>query len=62
MRAHEAVGHIMLIQKLVLLNILLGLSLCAHCHPKQTKLAQGYLHIFPPIYIVEWCKDSGYES
>ena len=63
MSSHEFEGLIKLIQKFVLLNIMLGLSFSAHCHPKHTNLApQGYLHIYPPINVVEGCKDSGYES
>ena len=62
MSAHEAEGLIKPIQKFVLLNILLGLNLSTHCHPKKTKLMQGYLHICPPISVVEGCKDLGYES
>ena len=58
MSTHEAETHIKSIQKFVLLNILLGLSFSAHCHPKHTKIAQGYLHIFPPSSVVEGCKDS----
>ena len=38
------------------------LCLFVHSHPKQAHLAQGDLHIFPPINIVEGCKDSGYKS
>ena len=60
--AHEAEGFIKPIQKLVLFNILMGLSFSAHGHPKQTKLVQGHLHIYPPINIVEGCKDSRYKS
>ena len=60
MSAHEFEIIIKPIQKFVLVNILVGLSFYAHCHPKQTKLVQGYLHIFPPISVVEGCKDSGY--
>ena len=53
MSAHEAKGFIKLIQKFVLLNILQGLSFSTHFHPKQTRLVQCYLHIFPPISVVE---------
>ena len=60
--SREMWTHMKLIQKLVLLNILLGLSFSTHCHPKHTKLAEGYLHFYPPITVVEGCKDSGYES
>ena len=56
MSAHEVEALIKPIQKFVLLNILLGLSFSAHCHPKHTKLAQYYLHIFPPIKTVQGVK------
>ena len=62
MSAHEAEGLINIIQKLFLLNILLGLNFSAHCHPKHTKIVQGYQHIFPPISVNEGCMDSRYES
>ena len=62
MIAHETEGLINKIQKFVILNILLGLSFSFDSHPIQAKLAQGHLHIHPPISIVEGCKDSRYES
>ena len=62
MSVHEAKGLIKPIKKFVLLNMLLGLSFFAHSHPIQDKLAQAQLHIYPPISVVEGCKDLGYES
>ena len=53
----EAKGFIQSVQELVLLSGMMRFSLSAHCHPVQAKLVQGDLHIFPPINIVEGCKD-----
>ena len=61
MSAHEAEGLIKPIQKFVLLNMILGLSFSSHFHPKKTNISQGYLHIFPPINIVEGFKETEYE-
>ena len=62
MSAHEAEGLIKPIQKFVLLNMLLGLSFSAHSHPIQANIVQGYPHICTPIWIVERCKDTGYNN
>ena len=56
--AHEVKGFIQPIQKLGVLNILLGLEFSSHCHPKQAFVVQCYLHICPPINVIEGCKDS----
>ena len=61
MSAHEAEGLIKLIQKKILLNMLLGLNFSSHSHPIHNKIAQGHLHICPPISVVEGCKDSWQE-
>ena len=61
MSAHEGEGPIKPIQKTILLNMLLGISLSTHSHPIHAKISQGHLHIFPPITVVEGCKDLGYE-
>ena len=62
MSAHEAEDLIKLIQKLVLINTLLGISFSAHSHPIHAKIAQGHLHIFPPIKVLEGCKDWGMKA
>ena len=57
--AHEAKSFINLIQIILFFNILLGFKWVAHGVPIQTLIAQYHLHIFPPIKIIEGCKDHG---
>ena len=59
MDAHEVEGFIYPVQKLGFLNILLGLNFSSHFHPIQSLVAQVHLHIFPPINVIEGCKDLG---
>ena len=58
----EAKGFIQPVQELIFLNRMIRFYLSAHIHPKQAKIMQGDLHIFPPIKIVEGYKDPGYKS
>ena len=57
--AHEVEGFIKPIHKLGFINILLGFEFSAHFHAIHSFVTQGYMHIFPPINIIEGCKDPG---
>ena len=59
MDAHEAKSFIKLIQILEFFNILLGFNLFSPSDPIQAFVAQYNLHIFPPIKVIEGCKDPG---
>ena len=60
--AQESKLFIQLIQELIFLSRMMRFCLSTHMHPKQAKLVQRDMHIFPLINIVEGCKYLWYKG